>query len=169
MSFRETFRGIIKPRENGRKKLVMFSPAYFSDKLLKLPVGHKVWVTIDDKAPRRSDAQNRFYWLYLTAIENETGNSKEDLHEHFAQRYLSLPESILTIGTTEQRIVKRRSTTDLSKSEFSEYMMKIERDSGVAIPDAEEFIYGAKQEQIDVYNKVMSQYPEDENFQKPTI
>lgn len=166
MSFREVFQGQILD-DKGRKRLKITASDYFFTKINKIPSGKLVWITVDDRAPRRSDQQNRLYWMYLNYISEETGNEPEDLHEHFAQTYLLLPESILTIGTQKQSIRKRRSTTDLSKAEFSDYLQKIERDTGIRIPDTEAFLYGKKEEQIEIYNNVMSEYPEE--YEEPTI
>lgn len=154
----------------GKKKLKMHSPAYFSTKISKLPVGKKVWVMIDDRAPTRSDQQNRLYWRYLEYIHEETGNEKDDLHEYFANKYLALPESVLTLKDgTKQIIRRRRSTADLTKDEFSYYLNRIELESGVKIPDTEAYLYGKREEQIATYNKVMENYPDPEDFKSPTI
>lgn len=46
---------------------------------------------------KRSLPQNRFYWLYLEIIEQETGNSANDLHELF-RRTLLPPKFITVLG-----------------------------------------------------------------------
>lgn len=168
MSFKETFAGRIV-QDGARKRLKISSPAYFSDKLLKIPEGKKVWVTVDDRAPKRSEQQNRFYWMYLNNISDETGNETEDLHTHFKSQYLRLPQAVLTVNGVDVVVQKYRSTTDLSKAEFSEYMQKIERDTGVPIPDAEEWVYGKREEQIEIYNKLQEEYPDPVDFKEPTI
>ena len=168
MAFKEVFQALIV-EDGGKKRLKIHNSAYFATKLSKIPANKKVWVTVDDRAPKRSDQQNRLYWQYLTYIESETGNDKEDLHEYFAQKYLALPESVLTLKDgTKQMVRGRRSTVDLSKAEFSHYMQRVELESGVPIPDTEAYLYGAKEEQIDVYNAVMKDYP-DTYTGAPTI
>lgn len=162
----ETFTGSIVIQE-GRKRLAFNHPAYYLTRIRKLAEGAKVWVTVTDKAPTRSDAQNRLYWLYLTLIEEETGNDRDALHEHFKREYLKLPPQIITKPDgTEVEVQLYRSTTTLSKTAFSEYMQKIERDSGVMIPEGErnDLLKGMA---IDVRQDVS--YPEDPDRLHPTI
>lgn len=93
---------------------------------------------VTDKAPTRSHARNRLYWLYLTLIEEETGNGRDALPEHFKREYLKLPpHSITKPDGTQVEVQLYRSTTTLSKAAFSEYMQKIERDTRVLIPEGE--------------------------------
>jgi hypothetical protein len=133
----ETFTGSIVMQE-GRKRLAFNHPGYYLTRIRKLAEGAKVWVTVTDKAPTRSDAQNRLYWLYLTLIEEETGNDRDALHEHFKREYLKLPpQSITKPDGTQVEVQLYRSTTTLSKAAFSEYIQKIERDTGIMIPEAE--------------------------------
>lgn len=133
----ETFTGTIVDQE-GRKRLALNSPKYYLTRIRKLALGAKVWVTVTDKAPTRSDAQNRLYWLYLQLIEEETGNDRDALHEHFKREYLKLPPQRITKPDGNVIEVQlHRSTTTLSKTAFSEYMQKIERDTGIDIPEAE--------------------------------
>ena len=58
-------------------------------RIRKLALGANVWVTVTDRAPTRSDAQNRLYWLYLGLVEEETGNDADYLHEFFANKSTS--------------------------------------------------------------------------------
>lgn len=166
MSFKEVFQAHVVEHA-GKRKIKMHAPDYFATMLTKVPIGKRVWVTVDDRAPRRSDQQNRLYWMYLKYIEDETGNDSETLHEHFKQKYLALPHSILALSGIDVHVTQYASTTGLSKAEFSEYLQKIERDTGIPIPDTEAYLYGAKEEQIEIYNKVMAGYPD--NFEEPTI
>lgn len=97
--------------------------------------GQEVTLQIDEKKPKRSDLQNRYYWLYLTAIEDETGHEKLDLHELFKGKFISE-------GITEvfgEKVRKKKSTTQLTKNEFSEYIEKIERFTGIPAPDTREY------------------------------
>lgn len=160
MSFREVFQATAV-EEQGKKRLKMHSPAYFATLINKLPAGKKVWVTVDDRAPRRSEQQHRLYFAYLTYIADETGNEVEDLHEYFKAKYLALPQSVLTLKGESKPMIKYASTTGLTKAQFSEYLRRIELETGVPIPDTEAYLYGAREEQIEIRNKVMAEYPED--------
>lgn len=90
---------------------------------------------ITEVIPTRSINQNRLYWLYLEEIERETGNSANDLHELF-RRTLLTPKFITVLG---KEIKIPRSTTELTKTTFAEYMEKICAETGVEIPDAETY------------------------------
>jgi hypothetical protein len=81
--------------------------------------------------PKRSLSQNRYYWLYLGVIEQETGNGADDLHEYFKRKHLP-PKFIEVLG---QEMKIPRSTTELSKVEFGEFLEKICAETGVALPD----------------------------------
>jgi|15BtaG_2_1085339.scaffolds.fasta_scaffold01275_6 hypothetical protein len=73
---------------------------------------------------KRSGSQNSFYWAYLTIVERDTGNNAEDLHEFFKST-LS-PKKIVTVkGKKEHEVVVAKSTTEMSKAEFGEYLYKI--------------------------------------------
>lgn len=133
----ETFSGTIID-DNGRKRLAFNSPRFYLTRIQKLKPGTDVWVTVTDRTPTRSDAQNRLYHLYLTLIAEETGNDHDALHEHFKREYLKLPpQSVKTARGEVIEVQMYRSTTTLSKAAFSEYMRKIERDTGVEIPESE--------------------------------
>lgn len=70
---------------------------------------------------RRSISQNSLYWLWLRCIKDETGNSTEDLHEYFSQKYLSWkPKEVLG-----EEIAVRSRTSELDTAQFTEYLEKI--------------------------------------------
>ena len=88
--------------------------------------------------PIRSLSQNALYWVYLTKIELETGNSSNALHEFF--KSACLPKRLIKIKGKKQEheIETVGSTTGLNKSDFAEYMMKIEAMTEIQIPSKEE-------------------------------
>lgn len=71
----------------------------------------------------RSINQNSLYWKWISCIEDETGQDKEDLHDYFRQKYLgsSINE---TLG---EQFMVLRSTANLDSSEFTEYLDLIKR------------------------------------------
>jgi len=88
---------------------------------------------------KRTISQNSLYWAYLGIIESETGNTADDLHNYFRRKLL--PPKFTTVMGEEIKLP--RSTTELSKLEFGEYMDKIASLSGVSVPnprDLENFI-----------------------------
>jgi len=96
-----------------------------------------VLLRIEEFEKKRSKSQNSLYWMYLNLIEMETGNSSIDLHEFFKKRFL--PPKVITIKEHEEEI--QRSTTELSRKEFSEYIDKIELLTGVLVPDTQYYEY----------------------------
>ena len=94
-------------------------------------------VLVSDIKPKRSNSQNAYYWLYLGVIESETGNGANELHEYFKRALL--PPKFITV--LEKEIKIPRSTSELTKAEFGEYMDKICSETGVPLPDPEEAGY----------------------------
>lgn len=109
----------------------------------------------------RSREQNSLYWKWLTVIEQETGQDRESLHEHYKGRFLAriLVRDDIRYATMSQRVKQVRndgmhdiadamrsdimfmtSTSVLSTKQFSEYMDCIERDVanfGITLPQPE--------------------------------
>ena len=85
-------------------------------------------------------SQNNLYWLFLTVIQRETGNNAGDLHEYF-KRELLQPKFIKVMikGKEIERKIPA-STTELSKTEFIDYMDRISALTEIAIPDTEAFL-----------------------------
>jgi len=91
---------------------------------------------IEQEVHTRSLNQNRLYWKYLCIIELETGNNANDLHEYF--RRTLLPPKFITVMEKEIKIP--RSTTELKKNEFAEYLEKIAALINIPIPDTESYL-----------------------------
>ena len=79
-------------------------------------------VSISEVKERRSLDQNALYWLWLTCIENEQGQDKDDLHEYFAKKYLPMVEK----KVFETIIYSKGSTKKLNTAEFKHYLDKIQ-------------------------------------------
>lgn len=93
--------------------------------------GKDVSLEINEKKSKRSDEQNRYYWLYLNLIEKETGHSVEELHSYFKGKFLT--KNITELYGDKVRITK--STTELSRGEFVEYLVDISILTGIELPD----------------------------------
>ena len=98
----------------------------------------KRWeIDISVMREKRSYSQNSTYWMWLSCVEDETGNDKNDLHDHF--RHVYLPSRTITILGQESQ--KTLSTTELSTLQFSDYMEKIRifcaTELGITLPDPE--------------------------------
>jgi hypothetical protein len=84
---------------------------------------------------QRSDNQNAYYWgVCLQLISDHTGESTEDLHDHFRVRFLMHGE----------RFARPKSTTSLTTAEFEDYLAKIrlfaQQDLNVFIPLPHEYL-----------------------------
>lgn len=97
--------------------------------------GKEVGIEVIEKKPKRTEQQNRYYWMYLSLIESETGNKKKALHALFSKRFLT--EEITELYGDKVRVTK--STTELSVGEFCEYLIDISTITQVELPDTEEY------------------------------
>lgn len=120
------------------KKLKLNSPVLYAHELNKFKVGEHVTVSVTNKRPKRTDAQNRYYWgVYLPLIAEETGEKDlESLHELFKGKFLTT-KIVKVLKKYPTRITK--STTELSVADFCEYIMAIENLTQVSAPPTENF------------------------------
>jgi len=100
--------------------------------------GKTIKMVIEDK--KRTLPQNSLYWAYLHIISRETGNDIEDLHYSFRFSFLEPQLVEVTDFNTSKRtmVAELRSTTTLSKQEFTDYLERICAETGIPIPNAEE-------------------------------
>lgn len=94
----------------------------------------RVIVTEDEK--KRTDSANHFYWgAVLTTIAEQAWvdgrqYSKDVWHEHFARLYLPHTEIVTPYG---EIVSRRKSTTELTVSEFSEYLQRVQSDAASSL------------------------------------
>ena len=75
----------------------------------------KLW-----RRPRSLD-QNRLYWMWLRAVQADTGNEPNALNEYYKHEFL-MDRSV----TVEGVVVKvPRSTKDLNTEEFSQFLQRV--------------------------------------------
>lgn len=125
------FSATIEEKE-GKKVLAIQSKDWYQTQINKFKTGEKVSLYISSRRPKRSEAQNRYYWgVYLPLIAKETGEQDlERLHRLFSGKFL-------TTGIVEvlgERVRITKSTTALSKADFGEYIMAIETETGIQAP-----------------------------------
>lgn len=92
-------------------------------------------MVLTNKKPKRTIAQNNYYWLYLGIIEKETGNLADDMHKLFKGKFLS--NAIVEVFG--EKVRREKSTTELTVTEFSEYIEKIAVFTGIQPPPVENF------------------------------
>jgi hypothetical protein len=84
----------------------------------------------------RSGRQNNYYWLYLSVISDETGDDSINLHEYFKRKFLP-PRFIKILG---REVKLPASTTKLNSAEFTNYIMRIEAETGILSPDPNKYL-----------------------------
>jgi uncharacterized protein YbcI len=126
----KTFNGTVKTVD-GVKRFVPLYPALWGTMLNKCKEDQPATIYFKEIKQVRSLKSNSLYWVYLGIIESETGNEVDDLHKLFKKKFL--PWKIKEVYG--EKLLKLTSTTELSTDEFSEYMLKIERETGIPIPD----------------------------------
>lgn len=87
----------------------------------------------------RSMSQNSLYHLFLDVICRETGNDHNNLHEYLKRELL--PPKFIKVNIKGKEVERKipASTTDLTKTEFCDFMDKISSLTGVPIPDTEQY------------------------------
>lgn len=126
---------VILDPKTGYKRLKMLHDALFTHELGKIASGTEIAVNLEIRKQKRTEQQNRYYWLYLEVIARETGYSENELHEMFKQKFLKVKESDIMSYKT----IITQSTTNLSIGGFCGYIVNIEAFTGILAPDTEAF------------------------------
>lgn len=86
----------------------------------------------------RSNDQNALYWMWLTCLEQETGQEKNSLHDYFREKYLQVTYE--QVFDSERKILQ--STTKLDTVAMRNYLDKIQvfvaTELAVTLPDPED-------------------------------
>lgn len=77
---------------------------------------------IEVSKEKRSHSQNSLYWMWLTCIEQETGNDKDYLHIFFCKKFLPIKEK----KVFNEVVYDRTSTTELDTLQFKYYLDRIQ-------------------------------------------
>ena len=96
----------------------------------KIDYGKDFWITIEERQPSRTEAQHRYYFVYIGMIAEETGYDKDGLHEIFKRKYLH-PRNVTCMGV---EIPLYPSTKDLTIKQFMDYIKNIEVETGIKSP-----------------------------------
>jgi len=107
----------------------------FARYVMQFPDG-KYNLEINKRTEGRSQQQNRYYWLYLGIVSRESGHTTEELHQLFRGMFLS--KGIKEVMGKPVRVTK--STTELSKNDFCEYLAEIYTYTEIPLPDTSEFL-----------------------------
>ena len=108
-------------RVTDKGKLELSNPDGFKAEVSKL-AGKRVYLTVQDDRPKRSNDQNEYYWgLCLKLISDHTGHTVDELHDILKYKFLGAEEK--TIAGETVKILK--STTKLNTLQFEEYLGRI--------------------------------------------
>ncbi len=84
----------------------------------------ELWsVTIEPYQPRRSSQANKRYWALMQLYSDKTGYESDELHDMLKAKFLA-PKQIEVGG---ESATVRPSTARLGKTQFAEYMDRVER------------------------------------------
>jgi hypothetical protein len=111
--------------------LTLNSPESFKKYVSNLK-SQKVVMIVKPYRKTRTVRQNAYYWLCLTFIGDEIGESPDDLHTTFKSLFL-------TDHTGKFPMI--RSTSRLNVVQFGEYLDKVIRkvaEIGIVVPDPEQ-------------------------------
>jgi len=87
----------------------------------KTLIEKKSKIELTEHRNKRSVKQNSLYWMWLTCIQDESGNDKNDLHKFFAGKFLG----VIEVETFGVKSLKPKSTPDNDTKEFTNYLDKI--------------------------------------------
>lgn len=82
----------------------------------------KSWdVEITEHKLNRTKQQSRLYWHWMGVLSDQTGYSKDDMHEFFKGKFLPV-ETKKIMG---KEVTVSASTADLDVKQFTEYLEQI--------------------------------------------
>lgn len=137
VTYSQGFAAVIQPDPAGGKKLVLKSPRWYAHQINKFKEGEEVTLMIHNRKAKRSEQQNAYYWgVYLPIISKETGEQNIDrLHELFKGMFLTTG----VVKVLGKPVRMKKSTTELNKVEFSEYIMAIAAETSIEAPPTENY------------------------------
>ena len=98
-------------------KLILNNERRFNDNL-NIFEGEEIEIRIKVRTNNRTTEQNSLYWKWINIMSEETGFTKEEMHELIKYKFLKRT-SINNNGVEE---VKLKSTTSLTVKEFTKLM-----------------------------------------------
>lgn len=122
---------IVFNKEKGMKEIKLFAPKLYKHAIdSKFGIGDRITLSLTNRRPKRTEQQNRYYWLYMTIISDETGHTPEEIHEWVKGKFVT--KEIKQIFGVPVRI--KGSTTDMSVTEFSDLITRIAAETHIEPP-----------------------------------
>jgi len=117
-------------------KIVIDHPIYYRHFVNTIcKVGDKIAMTITNRRPLRSMAQNKYMHVYFSLIADSSGHTTAEVKSWAKGKYLS--KGITELYGDKVRIVK--DTAKLNISEMCEFLNLVETDTGIPLPDPAPF------------------------------
>ena len=105
---------------------------------LKFPKERWYEVEVSGRSFSRTTNQNRLYRLWLKCLSEELGYTTDELHQVMVEKFIGIKSQEIAGVTTKSL----PSTTKLSKTQFREFLDKIQLfasvDLGVTLPNPED-------------------------------
>ena len=92
------------------------------DYLLNVNLDGKTQVQFSAVKSKRGRVQNDLYWVWMTYLQDEIGETKENLHFYFKHRFLK-KDDLCVLG---EYVPVEITTTKLTVKEFADYLTSIE-------------------------------------------
>lgn len=86
--------------------------------------GKKVEITIQKLSAKRSDQQNRLWWLYMNILSKELGFTKDEIHDICKFKFLKMEKVDEKSGEIFEYL---GSTAKLNKMEFADLINELIR------------------------------------------
>lgn len=120
---------------------VVHMDGHVDDLLSTLRNGEYV-MTIKRKTVKRSLSQNALMWLWYACIEDETGQDRQDIHDHYCARFLSRP-----IAWSDGVEIVAGGTSNLTTEQMTDFLNKVQADAatefGITLPQPEDRAFEA--------------------------
>ncbi len=103
-----------------------------------LPYGEYV-LTFSKKKTRRSVPQNSLMWLWFSCIAEETGHTKDEVHDYYCSKFL---RHTLEWTYGEESWVTT-TTHSLNTDQFKEFLTQVQADAqttlGIELPNPDDY------------------------------
>ena len=110
------------------------------ENIFKLLANGEYILNVKKQASKRSLNQNALMWMWFACIENELGQEKEDIHDHYCKKFLK--REIEICGVRELVV---SGTKNLTIEAMSNFMNKVQADAasefGIILPVPEDLAF----------------------------
>lgn len=94
----------------------------FRKEVARLFGGQSIEIIIHQKRKHRSVQQNRYYWLIVTMLSDQTGYTKEETHAILKSKFLRTEKVNENSGAIYEYV---KSTAELSTTEYMDYLESV--------------------------------------------